>query len=416
MQADQFRVTVVFWVVIIVGCTTSPTPASLSVITDEATEPSIRELEIEALPGVQSLSLESAPDGTLFVVQGVEHSLFVSRSEDGGQTFSAPVLATAELPVHVLPIERPAISADGNGRVAIAWLQMPPDFHGADIWFAVSDDSGQTFGPGIRVTTELEGEVAMVEVDLDREGNPFLTWLNGSKLRFSRSHDGGATFTEPASVGQGACECCQPQIFIMDESLHIAYRSLEPGNEKGDIRDIVMIHSTDAGETFTPVSRVSDTHWYLPACPIAGPSLAVYDDNFYMAWMDGRLEPAGLFSRGDIWLASSGDSGNTFSENVRINTDQEMHHTLPSIAIGPGGRIHIAWEAQAQESRKAFLYYTTSDDGGQSFALPYVIADNTDASLGNPSRPVLIVNQAGQLTLAWLDRQGGRIAAWADSK
>lgn len=416
MQTVQFRVLAAFVVTMVAACTLSPTPTTISVNTPAVTESAVLELEIKPLPNARSLSLATASDGTLYLIHGEEHSLFVSRSTDGGGTFGEPVLATGDVPVHVLPIERPAIAADGNGRVAIAWLEMPPDFHGANIWYAVSVDSGETFGPGTLVATESEGEVAMVEVTLDVAGNPFLAWLNESELKFSRSRDGGVTFTEPISLGEGACECCQPQIVALDESLQIAYRSLEPGNEKGDIRDIVMIRSTDAGETFAPVSRVSDTHWYLPACPIAGPSLAVYDDNFYATWMDGRNEEAGVFRRGDIWLASSADSGNTFSPNVRINPDQEMHHTLPSVAIGPGGRVHVAWEAQTQETREAFLYHTTSDDGGQTFAPPHVIADNRDATRGNPSRPVLAVNQAGQVILAWLDRQGGQYATWVDTK
>ncbi|MDQ2690821.1 MAG: glycoside hydrolase [Chloroflexota bacterium] len=416
MQTVLFRLPIIFSILTTLGCAVSLTSTPVSMATETATEASVLAIEIEDLPDVQSLSLTVAADRTLYMIQGREHSLFISRSTDGGRTFGEPVLGTGHVPVHVLPIERPAIATAGNGQVAIAWLEMPPDFQGANIWYAFSEDHGQTFAPGRLVASEPEGEVAMVEIVLDAAGNPFLAWLNESELKFSRSHDGGATFTEPASIGEGACECCQPQVVILDQSVHIAYRSLEPGNEKGDIRDIVMINSPDAGETFAPVSRVSDTHWYLPACPIAGPSLAIYDEKFYAAWMDGRHEPAGVFSRGDIWLASSGDRGSTFSPNVRINPDQEMHHTLPSIAIGPGGRIHIAWEAQARETRDAFLYYTTSDDGGQSFAPLRVITDNTDGTRGNPSRPVLVVNQAGNVTLTWLDRQGGRLATWVDTK
>ncbi|HSL28460.1 MAG TPA: sialidase family protein [Anaerolineales bacterium] len=416
MRIIQFRMLITFSIVSITGCTSSPTSTPVSIATQAMTEPSVLEFQVEDVPGARSLSLAVAPDEALYLIYGEGHSLFVSHSTDGGQTFGEPVLATGDVPVHVLPIERPAIAADANGRVAIAWLEMPPDFHGANVWYAVSGDSGETFTPGALVATEPEGEVAMVEVALDREGNPLLAWLNDSELKFSRSRDGGATFTEAMSIGTGSCECCQPQIRLTDGTVHIAYRSLEPGNEQGDIRDIVMIHSRDDGETFTPIRRVSDAHWYLPACPIAGPSLGVADDQLYVAWMDGRHEPAGIFSRGDIWLAKSEDGGEAFSPNVRINPDQEMHHTLPSVAVGPGGRIHVAWEAQAQETRDAFLYYTTSDDGGQTFAPPHIIADNTDATRGNPGKPVLVVDPAGRVTLAWLDRQGGRLATWIDTK
>jgi hypothetical protein len=203
---------------------------------------------------------------------------------------------------------------------------------------------------------------------------------------------------------------------VLEDQLHIAYRSLEPAGEKGDIRDIVMISSTDRGQTFQPVTRVSDAHWYLPACPIAGPSLAVRDGNFYIAWMDGRFAPAGTFSRGDIWLAVSRDGGKTFSSNIRINPDQNLHHTLPSLAIGPGGRIHIAWEAHTQGTGEVFLYYSFSDDEGQTFTSPQIIADSTDPDRGNPGKPVIVVDTMGRITLAWLDRLGVRMATWTDMK
>jgi hypothetical protein len=130
--------------------------------------------------------------------------------------------------------------------------------------------------------------------------------------------------------------------------------------------------------------------------------------------MDGRFEPAGTFRRSDIWISSSKDGGKTFSANIRINPEQNMHYTLPTLAIGPGGRIHVAWEAQAQSTIEAFLYYAFSDDNGQTFAKPQVIADNADPSRGNPGKPKILVDAQGHVALAWLDRKGIRMATWTD--
>lgn len=386
-------------------------PAAASIPTQPAPA-----FELSDVPGADSVSLTIGPDGMLYLAHGRDRSLFVSRSMDGGRTFSEAVNASGEIFVHVLPIERPAIAAGMQGRVSAAWLEVPRDYNGATVWHALSLDGGQTFGDAILVTIEEQGEVTMIQTALDEEGNPFLTWLNGSALRFSRSFDKGETFSEPVSIGDGSCECCQPQIVVGEGNVHIAYRSLEPGNEAGDIRDIVMIRSEDAGGSFLPVVRVSDAHWYLPACPIAGPSLTVDGERFLFAWMDGRSEPPGTFGRGDVWLATSQDGGATFSANVRINPDEEMHHTLPTVAVGPGGRIHVAWEAHPQGPGQAVLYYSTSDDGGLTFAPPEIIADSSDSSRGSPAKPVLAVDPLGHATLAWLDRQGARIAFWMDGR
>jgi hypothetical protein len=428
MRLHPFLLSLILIIPLLSGCTpaltqgvgpqdVNPTDApTAEPATASTSTPPAPAFELVDIPKAQSLFMTVGPDGLLYLMHGRDHSLFVSSSTDGGRTFSEAVKASGETPVHVLSIERPAIAVGMEGWVSVAWLEVPRDFNGATVWHALSADGGETFGAAVLVTVEGAGEVTMVQTALDEEGNPFLTWLNGSALRFSRSFDGGETFSESVSIGDGSCECCQPQIVVRGEEVHIAYRSLEPGNEAGDIRDIVMIRSEDAGSSFQPVTRVSDPHWYLPACPIAGPSLAVDKGRFLVAWMDGRSEPPGTFSRGDVWLATSQDGGGTFSANVRINADEEMHHTLPAVALGPGGSIHVAWEAHPQGPGPVLLYYSTSDDVGLTFAPPQVIADGSDSSRGNPAKPVLAVDPSGHVTLAWLDRLGAHIASWTHER
>jgi hypothetical protein len=406
-------------VIFVVGCSSELPPAGAPTELQDATltqAPSPNQFESIDIPNARSVSIAGNSAGDLYVAYGIDHSLYVSRSTDAGLTFSAPVLATSDSQVHVLSVERPAIAVDNEGRVGVAWLELPADFQGADIWYATSHDGGQTFAAPVRAWTESSGEVAMVQVALDSDGNPYLAWLNGSKLKFTHSEDGGRTFSEAVRVGGGSCECCQPQVLVAEEDVYIAYRGVEASDTRGDIRDILMIRSVDGGANFGSPTRASDTHWYLPACPIAGPSVAMREDNLFIAFMDGRFEPAGTFSRGDVWFAALNDNDSTFSPNVRINPDQNSHHTLPSIAVGPGGRIHIAWESLSQGEGGNNLYYTFSDDSGQSFAPPQIVADNSDDSLGNPGKAMIVVDPEGSITLAWLDRSGAHIASWMDPR
>lgn len=365
-------------------------------------------------PNIRSVSIAGNSNGELYLAYGNEHSLYVSRSSDAGRTFNDAVLATENTQAHVLPVEKPAIAVDNESRVAVAWLELPSNFQGASIWYAISENKGSTFKPPVLAATEDFGEVAMVQLAFDTSGNPVLAWINGSTLKFTRSFDGGQTFTKVTRISGSSCECCQPSIVVTPENIFIAYRGLEAGGTQGDIRDILLIRSNDEGQSFEAPARVSDTNWHIPACPIAGPSMVMHDGTLFVAWMDGRFEPIGSFRRGDAWFASSANGGITFSTNVRINHDQDSHHTLPVIAVGPGGRIHVAWESLNQTGGANRLYYTTSDDKGVTFAPPQVITDNSDPALGNPGKPVLFVDALGNVTLAWLDRSGGQIAVWND--
>lgn len=70
-------------------------------------------------PAATSMALTTAGD-SVYMILGREHSLYVSRSTDGGKTFSEPVTATGDHEAHILRVERPAISANAEGQVAVA--------------------------------------------------------------------------------------------------------------------------------------------------------------------------------------------------------------------------------------------------------------------------------------------------------
>lgn len=384
--------------------------ASPAIPTAQAqTNPPSPHLETFKFPKAQSVSIVRGVGDTLYAILGQESSLLVSRSTDGGRTFGEAVLATGNRIVHILTLERPAMATNAHGTVGIAWLELPSDFNGGQVWYAASTDGGQTFLPGQPVATETSGETTMVTVALDEQNNPFITWLNGSALKFTRSFDHGATFTAAQSIGNGSCECCQPQAIVHNQQLYIAYRSLEPTDAHGDIRDIVVIRSQDGGQTFGPITRVSDTHWYLTACPIAGPSLALAENGMlYAVWMDGRFAPPNTFERGDVWLAWSQDGGQSFSPNLRLSTDETLYHTKPSIVVARDGRLHVVWEAQGESN--GGLYYAHSADGGLNFTPPVLVVDSADTSRGRPRMPVLMNTASDQIVLAWVDRLGVNVS------
>ncbi len=388
-------------------------PGEAAVPPDAFATPAIPGFTLVAFPGARSVAVAATDTESVVVAYGQGEGLFVARSEDGGRTFGEAVPATGDRPVHVMPIERPAVAVTGGEWVGVAWLELPPDGNGGAVWYAGSTDGGRSFAPGTTAAADEAGETTMVSVALDAEGDPVLSWLNGSALRFVRSVDRGSSFQEVQRLGDGTCECCQPHVVARDEDVLIAYRSLAADPEKGFARDLALIRSANGGATFEPVTPVSDAHWYLEACPIAGPSLAVRADEVFVAWMDGRNEPPGTLSRGDVWLAASTDGGATFGPNVRINAATTRHHTLPTIGLGPGGRIHAAWQADGEGGR--VLYHTVSDDKGLTFAPPVAIADGADKTRGQPNMPTLAVSPQGRVALAWVDRKGANVATWSDT-
>jgi hypothetical protein len=158
---------------------------------------------------------------------------------------------------------------------------------------------------------------------------------------------------------------------------------------------------------------VADEHWFLNACPISGPALVADNGQLYSAWMDARDDLEGMLASSDIWFARSEDGGATFTPDQQLNRSESDYNTLPVIAVGPGGRIHVSWEAQG-EGGDAILY-TTSDDGGQTFSPPIPVVSSSDSpERGRVGKPTLAITNLGVVYLGWLDKQGARVATWVD--
>ena len=417
MKNSYFRSGILLCFALITSCTSqapgrsaNPTSLALTEITSNPSrQPTASAKPFDSLtdfPAATSVALTIAGD-SIYMIAGREHSLYVSRSTDGGETFTEPVSPTADQSAHVLRVERPAISANEEGKVGVAWLELNFEGGNNEVWYAQSLDSGQTFESLRLVSEESPGETAMVTVLLDPDGNPILTWLSGNKLRFARSSDGGESFSPAKEIGKGACECCQPALLQNGNELLVAYRGLSV-DEDGAFRDAALLRSLDGGESFGPVSFATDSHWYIDACPISGPSIATREDSIYLTWMDGRaVAPDNLMSS-DVWFAESNDDGGTFSPNVKISGSRSTHNFLPVMAVGPGGRIHIAWPAISPDA----IYYAASDDGGQTFSGPQVIADD---ERGRSAVPSMVIDPQGRVYLAWLDDSGLRLAVWEDA-
>lgn len=361
------------------------------------------------IPGAQSISVAAAGDGGVYVAYGQRESIFVTRSDGKQLSFAAPVKATGSKSAYVMSLERPALAVNSQGDVGVAWLEHAEDHSGTKIWFSISRDGGQTFSDAILTSTEQGEEIVMAHVNLDEAGNPLLFWIKDTELRYARSFDQGKSFDIVETIGAGSCDCCQPSTVVIGERVIVAYRNLVQGDPQGDIRDIVSIFSSDGGRTFEEVVPISDKHWYLNACPIAGPSLVHHEGQLYAAWMDARTAAPGDRYDGNIWFATSANLAQSFSANQRVDEEESLHDTLPVLAVGPDRRIHLVWEGR----EPAAIYYRTSDDSGKSFS-PAVVLARDDSKRGLPGNPSTAVDTQGQVYVVWLDRQGARVASWKE--
>lgn len=267
-----------------------------------------------------------------FVNPVVESVIELVRSEDGGQTWSAPIavspvarrIFTSEAgggvisPGRVVQGSQPLAAPEGT--VYVAWLDSTEDgaFRNlAEIWTARSDDGGRTFERPVLVSAFLEPDfssrnaffrswgAAFPQVSAGRDGSVSLVYTgrpsdkptDDGDVFYVRSGDRGTTWSRPVRVNDDQTDRFQffPTVAVAPNgSINVMW---------GDFRDdrteftyhIYYSKSDDQGRTFVENARVTD----FPSNPNrAFPRGVFIGDYFgitateadvYMVWADGRL-------------------------------------------------------------------------------------------------------------------------------
>lgn len=139
-------------------------------------------------------SLAMASSGPIVVyrdrLEGEIRDISVARWSDTGWARGTVVHADNWV-IDACPVNGPAIDAAGD-RVAVAWFTSARD--SARVYLAWSADAGASFGPPVRV--DDGNPVGRVDVELDREGNAVVSWVEftagqQADVRIRRIHADG---------------------------------------------------------------------------------------------------------------------------------------------------------------------------------------------------------------------------------
>src|SRR6266404_8440454 len=136
--------------------------------------------------------------GNIYVVweddSNTNSNILFSRSTDGGVTFSAPKSLSDTSGFSF----NPRIAVDTHGAINVVWEDDSPG--NLDVFFSRSTDGGTTFSAPIDLSADA-ADSANPQVATDAAGNIFVVWENDTAgalgILFSRSIDGGLTFSAP---------------------------------------------------------------------------------------------------------------------------------------------------------------------------------------------------------------------------
>ncbi|HEX3542467.1 MAG TPA: cell wall-binding repeat-containing protein [Acidimicrobiales bacterium] len=213
---------------------------------------------------------------------GGDRQLVTSVSEDGGMTWSAPVVASGPTE-HIREPAPPVVGPDG--AVYTAWRNRDaPSTDPHPVVVARSSDNGKTW--------------TRVEVASMQPG--------------PKDANNAAGFPRLA-------------IDAKSNTVYLVYQNFAAA---GNV-DLYVQHSTDDGATWSPPAQVNDDPASASVDHIAGRIAVAPNGRLDVVWTDGRNAYATASTlmatpQVDIYYASSTDHGQTFSTNRRI-TDRSIN-------------------------------------------------------------------------------------------
>ena len=344
-----------------------------------------------------------------------------STSTDGGKTFTSGFFPGVEgLP---FTFGDPSIDVDSNGNFFFAQLGVDTNFNGT-VQVNKSTDGGRTWGNAAVAAVDDGSDKEWLAVGPDpfhkSQNNVYVTWTSfqptGSELRFTKSTDGGQTWTSKTLFAPGPDpDPTHPQNFIqfsnpvvdsITGTLYIPFVHFS----NADTDFIQLLVSRDGGNTFSfaafnvpgaldptllPIvqpgeitdcggggirlvlhigsniggGRFGLARYVQSTRLIVQPGIAARAGVVYLAWNQSTSpffgDPNG---NSNIMFMRSDDGGKTWTSPLQVNPSGDPHHVHPSLTIDDDPQsVHIAFYTQHADGT-IDVDMANSHDRGNSFA------------------------------------------------
>jgi len=328
-------------------------------------EPAISHPELAVGTNSRSPNLARSDDG-LTVLSWIEsagesHLLRFSEFVDGQWTEPSTVAAGENWFVNWADF--PSVVPVTSSLWGAHWLVSQPEGgYAYDVHFSMSTDGGRTWAePVIPHTDDTPTEHGFVSMYRQDDGIG-MVWLDGRNMVNEYDPDvirdgmtlRSAVFSADGSVSRQQeldgliCDCCQTDVAVTAAGALAAYRN----RTEEEIRDIYIARfSQGAWQAGAPVR---DDNWETDACPVNGPALATDEDRIAIAWFTG----SGNIPQ--VQLATSEDSGRSFSEPVKIATGDNFGHVGVALL---DSAVAVSWLRKSAEYEAELVISVVPDNG-----------------------------------------------------
>lgn len=327
-------------------------------------------------------------NGTIYMAweddTATNSNILFTRSTDGGVTFSTPI----NLSNTSGDSFNPRIAVGSAGNVYVVWEDDTPG--NTVIMFSHSTNAGVSFSTPINLSNS-SADSSTQQIAVDSSGNIYVVWENDTLnlgIFLSRSTDGGATFSAPATLSTNPSGSYSPQVAVgLSGNLSVVWE-----DDANSAADISFTYSTDHGATFATPASLS----YHNANSMSAQVAIDLSGNIDVVWENNSL---GYF---DIFFSRSADNGVTFSTPADIS-DGSGEAQDPQITLDAKGNINVVWEDNTPPSINPDIYFARSGNGGTTFSSPVNVSNDAGIS----ANPFLTVDAAANIDVAWEDNTPG---------
>ena len=342
------------------------------------------------------------PPTTEELATGLQSDFFIAKSTDGGCTYSSAAKVSGSSPAQFNDKDAFTVDANPNSpfhdNVYAAWTKFAKPgghgFGGDQIFFSRSTDGGVSFSnplpisPGFNNNHVGGRQGAAVKVGPD--GTVYVVWLDTVNKqtveRLSISHDGGKTFPK---------------------------------------QNITVATVTDDGVSPVPGSSFRQDSRVFPSFSIAP------DGTLYVAWSNRTGDPTN--GHAVVLVTKSTNGGLSWSTPVVAGNVSRRSAFFASVTTDPSGKVDVAFLALDDVPTGTApgagvvhydAYFTQSTNGGATFSSPVVISSASSDPDGSSTNGltaqflgdyITVVADSSHVYAVWTDSRNATPCAAVDA-
>ena len=297
------------------------------------------------------------------------YDVYIKKSTDRGLTFSKEI----NLSKNPGFSEHPQIAISGN-NVYIAWIDdatssSSSTIKNQEILFRKSIDGGNTFDKIINLSNSSNADSYNLEITA-AGNNVYVVWQE-TTLPNAYAYD-----TSSSGSGVNADNNSDRSSISSKENSSILFRA-----------------STDDGNTFKKIKSLSNNAFK------SYPKIAAFENSAYVVWNVGIIGDSNREDKNSdninngIFFTKSFDSGNSFSDTIKLNSNRNSIGESQIAAYG--NNVYVVWGGNPDEKVVGNIFFVKSTDNGNRFAKAVSLGEENSLNVE------IIAGENNNVYVAW---------------